>query len=116
MERAGPSSLRLAPNFKMKSEEYSWPIIEHGIYSLTLKHRHPRPLVRVGNPGDQGGVEIQDLLFTTKGPTAGAVLVEWNIKATRAGSAGMWGMLNSILDLCSLCVFFLLVWTTANDL
>ncbi|PGH35768.1 hypothetical protein GX50_01351 [[Emmonsia] crescens] len=52
--------------------------------------KHPRPLVRVGNPGDQGGVEIQDLLFTTKGPTAGAVLVEWNIKATRAGSAGMW--------------------------
>ncbi|KAL2372532.1 hypothetical protein RJZ57_003006 [Blastomyces gilchristii] len=52
--------------------------------------RNPRPLVRVGNDGDHGDVEIQDLLFTTKGPTAGAVLVEWNIKATCSGCAGMW--------------------------
>ncbi|PGH12173.1 hypothetical protein AJ79_04468 [Helicocarpus griseus UAMH5409] len=50
----------------------------------------PRPLVRVGQPGDTGDVEIQDILFTTKGPTAGAVLIEWNIKASSAGSAGIW--------------------------
>ncbi|EDN10761.1 predicted protein [Histoplasma mississippiense (nom. inval.)] len=41
-------------------------------------------------PCDRGDVEIQDLLFTTKGPTAGAVLVEWNIKATCSGCASMW--------------------------
>ncbi|EEH47201.2 uncharacterized protein PADG_03299 [Paracoccidioides brasiliensis Pb18] len=52
--------------------------------------RAPRSLVLVGQPGDTGEVEIQDLLFTTKGPTAGAVLVEWNIKASSPGSAGMW--------------------------
>ncbi|KAK2762469.1 hypothetical protein FQN53_007520 [Emmonsiellopsis sp. PD_33] len=52
--------------------------------------RAPRPLVRVGQAGESGSVEIQDLLFTTKGPTAGAVLVEWNLKADNLGSAGMW--------------------------
>lgn len=66
---------------------------------LMSNHRNPRPLVRVGNRGDRGDVEIQDLLFTTKGPTAGAVLVEWNIKATCSGCASMWGMINLILFL-----------------
>ncbi|KAK6542029.1 hypothetical protein TWF694_007800 [Orbilia ellipsospora] len=51
----------------------------------------PRPLIRVGDPGDNAGsVEIQDLLFTTKGPTAGVVLIEWNLKADGQGAAGMW--------------------------
>ncbi|GAB7351002.1 hypothetical protein MBLNU459_g1495t2 [Dothideomycetes sp. NU459] len=51
---------------------------------------NPHVMVRVGNAGDVGSVEIQDMLFTVKGATAGAVLVEWNIKADAPGSAGMW--------------------------
>ncbi|KAK4141141.1 pectate lyase superfamily protein-domain-containing protein [Dichotomopilus funicola] len=51
---------------------------------------NPRPLLRVGKRGDVGSVEIQDLLFTSKGPTPGTVLVEWNIKASSPGAAGMW--------------------------
>lgn len=54
---------------------------------------NPRVLLQVGQPGDVGSVEMQDLLFTTKGNTAGAVLVEWNIKASSAGSVAMWGKL-----------------------
>ena len=50
----------------------------------------PRALIRVGEPGEVGSVELQDLMFTTRGPTAGAVLVEWNIKADRPGSAALW--------------------------
>jgi hypothetical protein len=48
-------------------------------------------MLRVGTPDSRGTVEIQDLLFTTIGNTAGAVLVEWNIQASSAGAAGMWG-------------------------
>ena len=48
-------------------------------------------MVQVGNVGDVGSVEIQDMLFTTKGGTAGAVLMEWNIQASSPGSAAMWG-------------------------
>jgi len=53
--------------------------------------RNPRPMIRVGSPGDKGSVEISDLLFTASGPTAGMVAVEWNIEADSKGSAGMWG-------------------------
>lgn len=47
-------------------------------------------LHRVGEPGDKGIVEISDFLFTVQGPTAGAVLVEWNVHEDTQGSAGMW--------------------------
>lgn len=53
--------------------------------------QNPRVAVKVGNDGDVGIVEIQDLLFTVSGPTAGAVLVEWNIHESAQGSAGLWG-------------------------
>ncbi|KAL6229017.1 pectate lyase superfamily protein-domain-containing protein [Aspergillus navahoensis] len=48
--------------------------------------RNPRVAVKVGNKGDVGIVEIQDLLFTVSGPTAGTVLVEWNIHKSSQGA------------------------------
>ncbi|RHZ63004.1 hypothetical protein CDV55_105196 [Aspergillus turcosus] len=51
---------------------------------------NPLVAVQVGKEGDVGIAEIQDLLFTVKGPTAGAVLVEWNIHEEAQGSAGLW--------------------------
>ena len=59
---------------------------------------HPRPLIRVGEANQRGDVELQDLLFTTKGQTPGVILVEWNIEASKPGSAGMWG---EFLNACS---------------
>lgn len=47
--------------------------------------------VQVGRCRDVGVVEIQDLQFTVAGPTAGAILVEWNVAQSFQGSAGMWG-------------------------
>jgi hypothetical protein len=47
-------------------------------------------MVQVGEWGDKGSVEIQDLVFTTKGPTPGAVMMEWNIAENMQGSAAMW--------------------------
>ncbi|KAK4141196.1 pectate lyase superfamily protein-domain-containing protein [Dichotomopilus funicola] len=52
---------------------------------------NPRVLFRVGaEGGETGTVEIQDLLFTTKGTTAGLVAVEWNMEASAQGTAAMW--------------------------
>lgn len=51
----------------------------------------PRAAVQVGDPGDIGVVEIQDVMFTVSGATAGAVLLEWNIHESTQGSAGLWG-------------------------
>ena len=50
-------------------------------------------MLKVGVSGDEGTVEMQDLMLTTKGGTAGVVLLEWNVKAKTPGSAAMWGEL-----------------------
>lgn len=40
-------------------------------------------MFRVGKEGDVDTVEMQDLILTTKGGTAGVVLMEWNVKAEK---------------------------------
>jgi glucan 1,3-beta-glucosidase len=50
----------------------------------------PRPMWRVGNPGEVGTVEITDVMFETRGPAPGCIIVEWNIKQSYPGGAGMW--------------------------
>ena len=51
----------------------------------------PTVMIKVGNEGDLGNVEIQDVLFTTVGATQGAVLVEWNARQGAQGTVAMWG-------------------------
>lgn len=51
---------------------------------------NPRVMLKVGDVNDKGSVEMQDLLLTTKGGTAGAVLMEWNVKASSTGAAALW--------------------------
>jgi hypothetical protein len=48
-------------------------------------------MLRVDNRGDVGTVELQDLILTTKGGTAGAVLMEWNVRSASPGAAALWG-------------------------
>ncbi|KAJ7168214.1 exo-beta-1,3-glucanase [Mycena crocata] len=50
----------------------------------------PQPVVQVGAPGSSGLVEITDIIFSTIGPAGGAIVVEWNVKQTTQGGAGMW--------------------------
>ncbi|KAF7359302.1 Exo-beta-1,3-glucanase [Mycena sanguinolenta] len=51
---------------------------------------HPQVVVQVGAPGSTGVMEITDIVFSTIGPTPGAIVVEWNVKQKTAGGAGMW--------------------------
>ncbi|KAF6824052.1 LysM domain-containing protein [Colletotrichum plurivorum] len=51
---------------------------------------NPKVMLKVGNAGDVGDIEMQDLIFTNRGPTAGLILVEWNVEASTPGSAGLW--------------------------
>ncbi|KAI0372846.1 exo-beta-1,3-glucanase [Pilatotrama ljubarskyi] len=51
---------------------------------------NPKAVVRVGNAGDEGIVEISDIIFATRGPAAGAIVVEWNVHSNQQGGAGMW--------------------------
>lgn len=50
----------------------------------------PNVMMRVGKPGDSGIIEISDMLFTVQGPTAGIIMMEWNVFESTQGSAAMW--------------------------
>lgn len=52
----------------------------------------PKVVFRVGEIGSTGITEVTDVVFTTVGPTAGAIVIEWNVGqpyGAQAG-AGMW--------------------------
>lgn len=55
----------------------------------------PQVMVRVGNKGDRGIIEISDMLWTVKGATAGAIMMEWNVHETSQGSGKSWPLLSS---------------------
>lgn len=53
--------------------------------------KKPRVMLQVGKEKDVGTVEMQDLILTTKGGTAGTILMQWNVAAQTQGSAALWG-------------------------
>ncbi|KAH0563080.1 hypothetical protein GP486_002348 [Trichoglossum hirsutum] len=52
---------------------------------------NPRPVVCVGKVGEQGStVEWSDMIVSTQGAQAGAVLIEWNLSSSPTAPSGMW--------------------------
>ncbi len=81
------STINVPAGSRIVGETWS-QLVAYGSYFQDAND--PKALVKVGQKGEVGNVELQDLIVTTKGPTAGAILIEWNIKASSAGSAGLW--------------------------
>ncbi|KAF5373036.1 hypothetical protein D9758_001646 [Tetrapyrgos nigripes] len=83
------STLRIPAGTQMIGE--GWSVIS-GKGSAFQNQNSPQAVVQVGAPGSQGVVEITDIIFSTVGPTAGAIVVEWNVKQPNGmqGGAGMW--------------------------
>ncbi|PAV23600.1 glycoside hydrolase family 55 [Pyrrhoderma noxium] len=69
----------------------AWSVIMGG-GSAFEDINNPQPVVRVGETNSQGTIEISDMLFTTRGPAAGAIVIEWNVHDPEGqqGAAGMW--------------------------
>ncbi len=67
----------------------AWAVIA-GKGSTFQDMNNPQPVVQVGAPGSSGLLEITDIIFTTIAPAGGAIVVEWNVKQTEQGGAGMW--------------------------
>ncbi|KAJ6648844.1 Glucan 1,3-beta-glucosidase, partial [Pseudolycoriella hygida] len=67
-----------------------WSVIMAGGSSYFQDEMNPRPVFKLGEPGQVGNVEITDLMFSTKGAQPGAILVEWNIRESTQGGAAMW--------------------------
>lgn len=66
-----------------------WPLIMAGGDKNFKDQANPKPVFRVGQPGDVGSVEMQDLMFETLGPQPGAILMEFNVAGAEKGSAGL---------------------------
>ncbi|KAK1959917.1 pectin lyase-like protein [Colletotrichum sublineola] len=81
------STVTVPMGTKIVGETWS-QLVASGSYFADASN--PKVMLKVGNPGDVGNIEIQDLIFTSRGPTAGLVLVEWNIEAASPGSTGLW--------------------------
>jgi len=52
----------------------------------------PQPVMQIGRDGESGMVEWSDMIISTQGPQAGAILIQWNLATgTSLGiPSGMW--------------------------
>lgn len=80
-------TIEIPSNIKITGE--IWPLIMIGGDNFQDVN-NPQVAIRVGKPGDTGNVEISDLIFETRGPAPGAIMMEWNVQEETQGSCGMW--------------------------
>ena len=80
------NTIFMPANSKWVGETYP-VIMSSGGYFNDINN--PKPVVRVGNPGDGGQVQWSDMIVSTQGGQAGAILIEWNL-ATGGTPSGMW--------------------------
>ncbi|GIJ92325.1 hypothetical protein Asppvi_011306 [Aspergillus pseudoviridinutans] len=80
-------TITVPKNAKIISETWSQFAASGGYFSNASK---PAVMLRVGNKGEVSNIELQDLILTSKGPTPGVILMEWNVAAESAGSAALW--------------------------
>ncbi|TKX22813.1 hypothetical protein C1H76_4847 [Elsinoe australis] len=80
------STIVVPANIKIVGEH--WPLIMAS-GSFFGDQRNPRAFWQVGKPGESGAVEMQDLMFETKGPAPGAIMMQWNLKSAQ-GASGLW--------------------------
>lgn len=79
-------TITIPPGAKLVGESY--PIImSSGSFFNDMSN--PKPVIQVGTPGATGQVEWTDMVVSTQGAQAGAVLIEWNL-ATSGTPSGMW--------------------------
>ncbi|KAI1129708.1 glycoside hydrolase family 55 protein [Nemania abortiva] len=81
------STLLIPAKSKIVGEAYP-VIMSSGSFFTDVNN--PKPVVKVGNAGDSGTVEWGDMMVSTKGAQAGAILIQWNLASTSASPSGMW--------------------------
>ncbi|KJR86111.1 glucan 1,3-beta-glucosidase [Sporothrix schenckii 1099-18] len=71
-------TIRIPPNVRIVGEALSSVIMGTGPKFQDMNA--PYPVVQVGRPGEVGYVEWSDMIVSTQGPMAGAVLIEFNLE------------------------------------
>ena len=72
---------------RIVGESYS-VIMSSGSYFNNINS--PQAVVQVSNAGDIGIVEWSDMIVSTQGAQAGAILIRWNLASTPGSPSGMW--------------------------
>lgn len=82
------ASINIGPGARIVGEAY--PVIMAS-GSLWNDANNPIPVVRVGlSTGQSGVVEWSDMVVSTQGAMAGAVLIQWNLASPAGTPSGMW--------------------------
>lgn len=74
---------------KIVGEALASVILSSGSFFADLQR--PQPVVQVGQKGEQGRIEWSDMLVSTQGAQAGAILIEYNLYSPDQPS-GMWDL------------------------
>ena len=72
---------------KIVGESYS-VIMSSGNFFADMTN--PKPVVRIGTLGETGSIEWSDMIVSTEGSQAGAVLFEVNLAASSSSPTGLW--------------------------
>lgn len=80
-------TITIPPGTRMVGE--AWSILLAG-GSKFQDQSNPRVAFKVGASGSSGVFEATDIIFSTKGPAGGAIVVEWNMKGSSQGATGLW--------------------------
>lgn len=86
-------TLFIPPGSRIVGE--AWAVIS-GSGDAFQDANNPRPVVKVGNEGDVGVVEIQEMRFTVAQKSPGAKIVEVNIAGAFPGDVAFWNCLITI--------------------
>jgi glucan 1,3-beta-glucosidase len=81
------STITIPLGSKVVGESYS---VIMGTGSFFSSITAPQPVVSVGTVGQKGIVEWSDMIVSTQGATAGAILIQWNLASTASSPSGMW--------------------------
>lgn len=80
-------TLYIPSNSKIVGETYP-VILSSGDFFANMNNS--QPVVRVGLPGEVGSIEWSDMIVSTLGHQAGAVLFEINLAASSSNPTGIW--------------------------
>jgi len=78
------STIKVPPGSRLQGSSWSQIMCTRSYFN---EMKHPKPFIQVSQKGSKGSIEIVEMLFATKGPVAGAIMVEWNIES--AGGVGL---------------------------
>jgi hypothetical protein len=67
-----------------------------GFGSYFKDEKNPKPVVQVGNPGDVGVAQIQDMRFTVGDILPGAIIMQFHIAGRNPGDVAIWNSLVTV--------------------